>query len=182
MNIHLESNSCLPDYQYEKILKPKFKGQLNTKKIIKKSNINDLSLYDLKEYLSGDILFKLDRVSMLNSIEMRSPFLSSSLIDFAQKFPKYHKNVDSKNILKKILNQNLVDGYKNREKNGFGAPLESWFMNKSFYEFAITTVLSNKAYIINNFLEKRELKRIIDKNPQFLWNIFIFELWYMKYV
>jgi asparagine synthase (glutamine-hydrolysing) len=87
------------------------------------------SQYFIELYLQNGILTKIDRASMLNSVEVRSPFLDIGLVDFVRKLPadlKY-KNGTTKYILKKAVESFLPKEIIYRKKKGFGMPTGKWF-------------------------------------------------------
>ena len=79
-------------------------------------------------YLQDDILAKVDRASMLHSLEARSPFLDIEVVDFARRLPHTVKfrNGTTKWILKKALESLLPHDIIYRKKKGFGMPIGSW--------------------------------------------------------
>ena len=82
-----------------------------------------------KLYLQDDILTKVDRASMLCSLEVRAPFLDAEVVDLARRIPhrfKFRGGV-GKYILKKALEPLLPADILNRKKKGFGAPVGQWF-------------------------------------------------------
>lgn len=95
-------------------------------------NLLDKSLnFYVSNYLQNGILTKLDRSSMLNSLETRSPFLDLEFVDFVRKIPanlKLNKGV-TKYILKKACTGMLPPKIINRPKKGFGVPIGEWFAN-----------------------------------------------------
>jgi len=97
-------------------------------------------------YLQNGILTKLDRSSMLNSLEVRSPFLDFKLVDFIRKIPcqlKLHAGT-SKYILKKAVSGILPASILNRKKKGFGTPIGQWIKQdrlKIIPNLDITSVL-----------------------------------------
>ena len=84
---------------------------------------------DLKTYLPGDILVKVDRMSMANSLEVRAPFLDYRIIEFAASLPSDWKikGENKKIILRKAFSRLLPAGVLNRAKHGFTVPLDLWF-------------------------------------------------------
>jgi asparagine synthase (glutamine-hydrolysing) len=87
------------------------------------------SQYFIELYLQNGILTKIDRASMLNSVEVRSPFLDIGLVDFVRKLPadlKY-KNGTTKYILKKAVESFLPKEIIYRKKKGFWMPTGKWF-------------------------------------------------------
>jgi asparagine synthase (glutamine-hydrolysing) len=82
-----------------------------------------------KVYLQDDILTKVDRASMMHSLEVRAPYLDIELVDFVRRIPhqfKFRKGV-TKYILKKALEPVLPRNILHRPKKGFGVPIGSWF-------------------------------------------------------
>ncbi len=80
-------------------------------------------------YLENDILTKVDRAAMLNSLEVRSPFLDIDLIDFARKIPSEYKirHGQTKYLLKRALAPMLPNSVLHRRKQGFAVPMAQWF-------------------------------------------------------
>ncbi len=83
---------------------------------------------DLKNYLPGDILVKVDRCSMAASLEARAPFLDHRVAAFARSLPRSTRNhaFGSKFVLRKMLSRDIPPDYFNRPKQGFGVPLRRW--------------------------------------------------------
>ena len=82
-----------------------------------------------KIYLQDGILAKVDRASMLNSLEARSPFLDMEVVNFARRLPARHKlrGNTTKWILKRALRGVVPDALIDRKKKGFGTPVGAWF-------------------------------------------------------
>ena len=83
---------------------------------------NQLGFHDLVEYLPGDILVKVDRMSMLNSLETRCPLLDHHIVEFAFRCPGEWKIAEGgfKLILKEALEGILPQEILDRKKMGFG--------------------------------------------------------------
>lgn len=84
---------------------------------------------DLESYMPEDTLTKVDRASMLNSLEVRSPFLDHHLLETVSRIPS-EVNVDGrggKALLRDLLQSRVGDDVLNRPKRGFTLPLEAWF-------------------------------------------------------
>lgn len=84
---------------------------------------------DLKTYLVGDILTKVDRASMAHSLEVRGPFLDYEFIEWAASLPVDYKlrGGVGKYLLKKALEPMLPNDILYRQKMGFAVPLARWF-------------------------------------------------------
>ncbi|WP_019028746.1 XrtA/PEP-CTERM system amidotransferase [Colwellia piezophila] len=84
---------------------------------------------DIKTYLVGDILTKVDRASMAHSLEVRVPFLDHKFVEWTAKIPTALKikNGCGKYILKKAMEPHLPHEVLYRKKMGFSVPLSDWF-------------------------------------------------------
>jgi asparagine synthase (glutamine-hydrolysing) len=91
--------------------------------------LSKVQYLDLKTYLAGDILTKVDRASMAHSLEVRVPFLDHELVEWMSGLPPQMKlgEGEGKYILKKALRPFLPDNLLYRSKMGFAVPLASWF-------------------------------------------------------
>ena len=104
---------------------------------------------DTMNYLPGDILTKVDRMSMANSLEVRSPFLDYELIEYASTIPNKFKisNGQQKHILKETFKDILPKEILNKPKHGFSAPISQWLLSTDLKEFALDCLSENS---INN--------------------------------
>jgi asparagine synthase (glutamine-hydrolysing) len=95
---------------------------------MKEPSLNWMREFDLDSYLTDDILVKVDRAAMANSLETRAPFLDSRVIEIAGSLGKIGLvNPSQKNILKAIIRKYAPNVDFDRKKQGFGAPLGDWF-------------------------------------------------------
>ena len=79
-------------------------------------------------YLQDDILTKVDRASMMVSLEVRAPFLDNGVVEFARRIPHRYKlrEGQTKYLLKKALEPVLPHDVIHRQKKGFGVPMTRW--------------------------------------------------------
>lgn len=93
--------------------------------------LNQLLYVDQQTVLEGDYLVKVDRMSMVNSLEVRVPFLNNAVIDFANSLaPNLKiKGWHTKYILKKLLEDYLPTSYIYTSKKGFSVPMADWLRN-----------------------------------------------------
>ena len=117
---------------------------------------------------------------MMNSLELRSPFLDIELVDFIRKIPFHYKYRlgQTKYLLKKAVEPILPKEIIYQKKQGFAAPVGKWFQNG-------TLALSNNTNL--NFLNRSLIERKITEhkknssdNRLFLWNQFILEKFQSK--
>ncbi len=136
---------------------------------------------DFQNYLTEDILVKVDRASMGNSLEMRSPFLDYRIIEFAfSRVPSCLKVTTSekKILLKQVANKILPKGFDWKRKQGLSIPLAEWLKAGPFRELFWDT-LTNKDCIfdsatIRNLLAGQDKGR---NNTERLFALVQFELW-----
>jgi asparagine synthase (glutamine-hydrolysing) len=93
------------------------------------SQLQDL---DLKSYLPGDILTKVDRMSMASSLEARVPLLDHPLVEFACALPARTRlrSGTTKYLLKRALRGRVPPEVLTRRKQGFAVPLETWLSSR----------------------------------------------------
>ena len=90
--------------------------------------LDQLLYIDGKTYLPGDILTKVDRMSMATRFEVRVPLLDHKLIDFVTKVPASLKlaGTETKHLLKRVARDLIPAEILDRPKQGFGIPIEQW--------------------------------------------------------
>lgn len=136
---------------------------------------------DIKTYLVDDILVKVDRASMANSLEVRCPLLDHELMESIACIPSNLKlsHGTGKYIFKKALETVLPQEILHRRKWGFGVPLATWF-RRDLKDFAYETVFSAKdSYLNYTFLEQcwnQHQRRQRDWSSM-LWQVLMFKTW-----
>ncbi|WP_144821948.1 asparagine synthase (glutamine-hydrolyzing) [Marinobacter piscensis] len=143
---------------------------------------------DLKTYLPGDILVKVDRMSMANSLETRAPLLDYRVVEYAAQIPGALKlnGKEKKYILKKAFERMLPQDVLYRKKMGFSVPLAHWLRNE-LKPVVEQTVLSEDSGLAN-FFEPAKVRKLWEKHlagddqfTQELWSLLAFELWWQQY-
>ncbi len=152
------------------------------------NHLSKILYTDLKTYLTG-ILIKVDRMSMANSLEVRSPILDHNVIEFVAGIPahlKYNRG-EKKYILKQCFQQSLPAEVLHRKKMGFCVPLADWFRGElrdltSDYLFA-------KSTNIRQFFNMGSLKKVWELHQtgkrnygSVLWSLLMFELWHREFM
>ena len=132
-----------------------------------------LLLSDYRFYLPDMMMFKIDRTSMANSLEIRSPFVDHKLVEYIMSTKASYINLNnSKNILKNYLSKDFSNDFLNRDKQGFVFDIENWiFQNLSMLNETLNTgKVSN--YIPANFaLKVAKYKSRI--NSHRIWKLFV---------
>lgn len=143
----------------------------------------------LKLYLQDDILVKVDRASMANSLEVRVPYLDHTFVEYAAKLPSLYKlrGLTTKYILKQATKDVLPKEIVQRKKKGFGIPLSKWFHGelKAMLLSYLNEDRIKKAGIfhypyIERLLEEH-FARKCDHRKQ-LWTLLVFEMWREQYL
>jgi len=119
-------------------------------------------------YLQDDILTKVDRASMMVSLEVRAPFLDNDVVEFARRIPHQYKlrGGRTKYLLKKALEGVLPAEIIHRKKKGFGVPLARWLKDFREPEAALRTPPTDAAWVERKWREHKAGK---SDHRLFLW-------------
>lgn len=140
---------------------------------------------DFANYLAEDILVKVDRASMLNSLEVRAPFLDYRLIEFA--FGKVPSNLkataqDKKILLKRLTGRVLPPAFDRQRKQGFSIPLSEWLKCGTFRDLFNQVLRDPKcsfdAGVVDSLLNGQDSGH---SNSERLFALVMFELWRREY-
>ena len=157
------------------------------KKVQGADHVTGMLYVDLKTYLPDDILVKVDRMSMANSLEVRAPLLDYRIIEFAASLPSSMKIHGStkKYLLKQAFNKVLPPAIIHRRKHGFTVPLGEWF-RQDLREMAQEHLLGqemaeffNTAYLQRLWSEHQEKR---EDHGTLLWSLLSFSLWQRQYL
>lgn len=156
---------------------------------IKNGNKWDKLIYlYLRTYLLDDILVKMDRASMYNSLEVRSPFLDYELAGFVNSL---HSNLkihfaNTKYLLRKCLKGKVPDQILQRRKKGFGIPLAAWLKND--LKPLLLEKLNREKIISEGFFNPDYIEKLLNDhftqkadNRKLLWTLLVFEIWLENY-
>uniref|UniRef100_UPI004047CD0F asparagine synthetase B family protein n=1 Tax=Mariniflexile sp. TaxID=1979402 RepID=UPI004047CD0F len=149
-------------------------------------NLTEYRLIDKYMSLEGDMLVKVDRTSMLNSLECRAPFLNKKIWDYTNTLPETYlmKGWDKKYILKAAFKKDFPDGFLDKSKSGFGVPVGDWL--RSSLRLELESYVSSK--LLNNqqiFQVKPITKLVTDHlngrdNTFMVWTFYCFQKWYLN--
>jgi asparagine synthase (glutamine-hydrolysing) len=158
---------------------------LITSEIDKSSPLQIARYFDKNISLEGDMLPKVDRVSMLCSLECRAPFLDHRLMELSYKLPDDFliKGNNKKKILKDAFTDLLPPGFFNNQKSGFEVPISEWFRNELKVDLQQTLSdenLDKHCMFSNAYVSKLMADHIeYGKDNSFkLWTLFCFQKWY----
>ncbi|WP_299229321.1 asparagine synthase (glutamine-hydrolyzing) [uncultured Psychroserpens sp.] len=177
-----EINAFLnPQYHHTTV----FDYYKNETQITSPKSLNDFRTIDRHISLEGDMLVKVDRTSMLNSLECRAPFLNRELFEFTMSLPEDYliKKWSKKHILKEAFKADFPEGFLDKSKRGFGVPVGDWLRESLKNEL--------RSYIEIKFLRQQDLfnvdvitKLVEDHlsskadNTFKVWTFFCFQKWY----
>lgn len=144
---------------------------------------------DFASYLPDDILVKLDRMAMANSLEGRSPFLDPKVVEFAVRLPSALrvKQRRGKHLLRKAAERWLPPDVLRKPKQGFAIPLGQWFRgplrtlasdlieSRSFRERGLVDPAAAKRYLSGHLSGEADYGEV-------LWLTLCLELWSRKYL
>ncbi|MCE5312572.1 MAG: asparagine synthase (glutamine-hydrolyzing) [Nitrospiraceae bacterium] len=145
--------------------------------------------FDISTYLADNLLFKVDRASMLSSLEVRVPLLDYEVVNFCLGLPfhfRYRSHIQ-KYILKKLMRGRIPNEVIYRKKMGFSVPVFLWFQG-AFKNYLNDTLLSKKARergiirpaFVETLLDPKRMT--IDKhNSLKLWCLLVLEEWFKRY-
>jgi asparagine synthase (glutamine-hydrolysing) len=151
--------------------------------------LNQVLMMDMRLYLENDILVKLDRASMMASLEGRVPLLNNDFVEYATHLPLTMKlrGLRSKFLLKRALHGVLPHSILSRPKKGFGIPVAHWFRGP--LKEQMLSVLSPERIARKGLFDPGVVAGLIDDhlngrrdNRKQLWTLFAFGLWHDGYV
>jgi asparagine synthase (glutamine-hydrolysing) len=198
------SNSFIKDATWQALANDETKAELanyhpSTQTIARynqcdgKDHLSRILYTDMKTYLPGDILVKVDRMSMANSLEVRAPILDHNLIEFASTIPSAfklktsHGKIEKKYLLKEAFKDYLPDDILYRKKMGFSVPLASWLRKE--LKTITQEHLLNREDGLCRFFKKDQIAKLWHEhktenkdNATVLWSMLMFQMWWDKYM
>lgn len=195
---YMHSVSMSSIEQRQQLFSPQLKQQLQGYQTVEVFNehaenctsdsaLSLIQYLDFKTYLTGDILTKVDRASMANSLEVRVPILDHKLVEWIAKIPPTAKlkGQEGKYIFKKALEPYLSDDVLYRKKMGFSVPLSHWFRNE--LKDDIRKIVLSPEVIETGLFNQKTLTTMLDQHqsgqkelsPQ-LWSLMMFSKFIQK--
>lgn len=139
---------------------------------------------DMDTYLVDDILTKVDRASMANSLEARAPLLDQKLLAFVARLPVSMKlrGNSGKHALKQVAARLLPAEVLAKRKQGFAIPLASWFRNE--LRPMLQDTINSRAFRERGLFDLNGVQRMVNEHQQglldrgeLLWMMMILEVW-----
>ena len=192
-NIMLSLSQQFTDNQVNQLMQEKINSletlYTSNELVSDKSALSYMMAIDYQTYLIDDILQKVDRATMSQSLEGRDPFLDHRIIEFAARLPndyKYYKGI-KKRLLRDIVHQYIPKELMDRPKMGFAIPIADWMSNelKDLVEEYISEA-NIKAQGIFNWEYIQKLKTAFFNGKKEydvkIWYILMFQMWYSKWM
>ncbi|MGC2401336.1 MAG: asparagine synthase (glutamine-hydrolyzing) [Acidobacteriaceae bacterium] len=155
-----------------------------------KDPVSQMLYVDTKTYMVGDILTKVDRMSMATSLEVRVPILDHEFVEWATGLPVEWKirGGKQKYILRKLAERvGVPREVLYRPKRGFALPLVHWMKHE--LKELIMTILLDPATLQRGYFEARGVRQLLDEHFRGrrdhsgrIWRLLIFELWHRNYL
>lgn len=151
-----------------------------------KDEMTQMQYFDINTWLPFDILHKADRMSMANSLEVRTPLVDKKVAEFAETMPVHTRITpdETKISLRTAAERQLPKKTALKEKMGFPSPIASWINDPKYHERIVNEFHSDTA---EKFFNTAELDRLLDEhangksNMQKIFTIYTFILWYQVY-
>lgn len=144
---------------------------------------------DVNSYLTDDICVKVDRMSMANSLEVRSPILDKEVMQFAAKLPMHLKLNDGtgKVLLRQLCKKYLPPQLLNKPKQGFGIPLAEWLrgdLREKMWDTLNQQSIKERGMFNVAFAKKMMEQHetgAVDNSEQ-LWVVLMAETWAQRFI
>jgi len=190
---YMHSISVVVDGLRSKLFSPGFRKQLggyhavevfkyHAQRSSAKDPLSLIQYIDMKTYLPGDILVKVDRASMAHSLEVRVPILDHVFMEWVAKLAPNTKlrGQEGKYIFKKALESHLPDDVLYRPKMGFGVPIASWFRGP--LKQRVRDAVLGETLRDTGIFDHKCLKQLVDEHQSGmgehsapLWSLLMFE-------
>ena len=163
-------------------------GQFN--EVAHLDTISQLQYVDVRTYLTDDILVKIDKASMFNSLEIRAPLLDQCLAEYVTSLPSTitNRNGVLKSLLKKAVADLLPAEILQRPKQGFIVPIKHWFRG-DLTNYALELLDSAQARqrgifrpeFVRNLLQAHASTKLVNHSDT-IWALLCLELWFQTYM
>lgn len=152
--------------------------------------LHKIPFLEMKLRLPEHLLMRVDKLTMAHSIESRVPFLDHDVVNFATRLPTRYKLRDGtgKWIIKKFAERHLPHELIYRKKQGFGAPMETWFRNERFNRRSVAA-LERSPLAREGLIETDTVRNLLERQLSgaggysfHLWTVLNAILWYESWI
>lgn len=150
-------------------------------------NLTDFRMVDKNVSLEGDMLVKVDRTSMLSSLECRAPFLNKAIWNLTNSLPENYllKGWNKKYILKEAFADKFAPGFLDKSKQGFGVPVGDWLrgsLKDELESYIEPKLIESQGVFNSNFIIELVKNHISGKEDNSLrvWSFYVFQKWYLN--
>jgi asparagine synthase (glutamine-hydrolysing) len=184
---HLDWMATFDDTQRPHLLKDNFVSAESLIPCGSDASLLSLQLSDIHNYLAEDILKKVDLASMLNSLEVRVPYLDHRLVPLVLSVPENYRirRFTTKWLLKRIASAYLPRRIVHRSKKGFTTPITRYIRQNDL----IRSFLVDQQYYGHHLLDYRYVRQLLDAhmnrrydNARELWLVFVFNYWWHRHM
>ena len=149
-----------------------------------KDNLVKMQALDIKQWLMKDILLKVDKMTMANSLEARTPFVDKEVFKVASSMPQRGKvsKENTKIALREAAKKDIPNDSYKKKKLGFPVPLREWMKEEDVY-YEIRTTISQE--LVKEFFNQKYVLALLEEhkkgkkdNYKKVWAIYCFIKWY----
>jgi len=150
--------------------------------------VTQMQAIDMHTWLPGDILMKADKMTMVNSVELRVPFLDRDLFEFAATIPTKFRlsHGQSKYVLRQAVKKFLPDAVSTRPKLGFPVPMRQWIMGGPMLDFVWDVLHTGGAMDFFNmtYIDKLIYEHVhgVHNHARQIWSVVTFALWHQIFI
>jgi asparagine synthase (glutamine-hydrolysing) len=184
----LQQRLIHPDYWDANSLRHYYLSLLESYKIQHATRLDQALMADIKSWLVDDLLMKVDKMSMLNSLEARAPFLDYRLVEFALSVPdeyRIHNGIE-KYVLREAFRTILPNSVIERKKQGFNLPMDIWI--KKDLSPLVSEYLSPTKIRENGFFNEEVLSEILYMHnhqgarfERIIFSVLMLQMWWESF-
>ena len=150
-------------------------------------SLNDYRNIDRRLSLDGALLVKVDRASMLSSIECRSPFLNKEILNFTSQLPDNYllKGWNKKYLLKESFKKYFPNSFLEKSKKGFSVPVGDWL--KTSFKNELQRYIDRDFLVKQNIFNVDLIRKLVNDhlnstkdNTYRVWTFYCFQKWYIN--
>jgi len=181
----LQKRLMHPDYWDPDSVQQYYRTLLRSFRTAGTDPLDQALMADIKSWLVDDLLMKVDKMSMLNSLEARAPFLDYRLVEFALTIPKNYRiqNGVEKHVLRETFHNFLPPGIAARKKQGFNLPMDVWIredLSPLIHEYLSPEKIRSNGFFNAGVVE--ELIRMHNHQgarfERLLFSLLLFQMWW----